>query len=160
MKRQLAMLLAWSCCALLLLSAPGCGCSRQGVPGEEWLRLQGALNEWQRVALMLNYLDVLEMLDRGEVADAKKRVQQLLYIQVASEPETDLLRDDPLAEWTLPARSDALERAKAFHDKHRDEIDMMLPSNQKAVAILERLGAGPREAGTGDAEAADDSDVQ
>lgn len=78
------------------------------------------------------YLCVLEMLDRNDVVAAKERIQQLLYIRIVEPPMWELVDSTDILN-LKDKRIELLKRIKQYHEDHKDEIDMELPSNKQAV---------------------------
>ena len=91
---------------------------------------------WERHANIEQDLCVLEMLDGNDVAAAKERIQQLLYISIMMPPMWELT-DSP--EYLKAERVELLKRIKKYHEEHKHEIDMELLSNKRAVQQFENL---------------------
>ena len=81
------------------------------------------------------YLTVLELLDNGEVAKAKKRLQESMYIKIGKDPEWEFVTDKSIKN----RRMRLLRRIRQYHEKHKDDVDMNLPSNRAAVERLQNL---------------------
>ncbi len=78
------------------------------------------------------YLYVLEMLDGNDVVAAKEHIQKLLYIRIVVPPMWEFT--DSFGTFNLKdKRIELLKRIKQYHEDHKDEIDMDLPSNKLAV---------------------------
>jgi hypothetical protein len=93
---------------------------------------------WAENTDIEQYLYVLELFDRNDIDAAKKRIQRLLYIRIAEPPDWKLIGS--LDGLNLKAqRIELLQRIKQYHEEHKDEIDMDLPSNKQAVQQLDNL---------------------
>ena len=73
-----------------------------------------------------------------DIDAAKERIQQLLYIRIAVPPQWELL-DSPDVLNLKTKRIELLKRIKKYHEEHKDEIDMELPSNKRAVQQFDNL---------------------
>ena len=100
-------------------------------------RLLLTTDVWKDNSNIELYLCVLEMLDRNEVASAKERIQQLLYISIMMPPLWELMDDS--ADVLKAKRIELLKRIKKYHEEHKDEINMELPSNKQAVQQFDNL---------------------
>ena len=87
------------------------------------------------------YLYVLEMLNENDIDCAKEHIQKLLYIRIGVPPQWELLDSSGAlkAESIKAERIELLKRIKKYHEEHKDEIDMKLPSNKRAVQQLDNL---------------------
>ena len=76
------------------------------------------------------------MFDGNDVAAAKERIQQLLYISIMIPPSWELT-DSPDA--LKAERVELLKRIKKYHEEHKHEINMEILSNKRAVQQFENL---------------------
>lgn len=81
-------------------------------------------------------LSVLEMFDGNDVAAAKERIQQLLYVSIMYTPLWEHT-DSPDA--LKAERVELFKRIKKYHEEHKHEINMELPSNKRAVQQFDNL---------------------
>lgn len=99
------------------------------------------LDIWGENEDIEQYLRVLEMLDENDIDAAKERIQQLLYIRIMVPPQWELLDSSGAlkAERLKAERIELLKRIKKYHEEHKDEIDVNLPLNKRAVQQFDNL---------------------
>ncbi len=108
-------------------------------PGIRLLLTTGVWKENSDIEL---YLCVLEMLDGNDVASAKERIQQLLYISIVQPPLWELIDSPDIlgVDLNLEAkRTELLKRIKKYHEEHKHEINMEILSNKRAVQQFDNL---------------------
>ena len=138
-KRSMLIFFGLYCAFLVLIFHHGCTIGRQRAVPEATVREFLTLTICAENQRIEQYLLLLEMLDRGDVASAKKRLQELLYILIMVPPEPPEWEATDEPEFLKEERLRLLRRIKAYHEKHKHEIDMTLPSNRAAVRHLEKI---------------------